>query len=85
MTIHNEMEDKKVRSVRIKMIAAVITALLVTGIMLFLVWERTANPKALWPNAIWLLLLFVVVGGVRGLKRKANKTPKNTHNSNKWP
>ncbi|HVC37152.1 MAG TPA: hypothetical protein VNF46_02000, partial [Gammaproteobacteria bacterium] len=61
MTIQNNMEDKKIRTVSTKLIAAVITALLVAGVMLFLVWERTANPKALWPNTIWLLLLLFAV------------------------
>ncbi|HVC28016.1 MAG TPA: hypothetical protein VNF48_00540 [Gammaproteobacteria bacterium] len=85
MTIQNDIKDKKIRTVRFKLILAVVTALLVTVVMLFLAWDRTANPQSLWPKVIWLLLiLFAVVGGIRGLKRKADKSSKNTNNNNKW-
>ena len=85
MTIQNDINDKKSRNARFKLMAAVATALLVTGMMLLLLWERTANPQSIWPKVIWfLLILFAVVGGIIGLKRKSDKSSENTHDNNKW-
>ena len=54
-----ELEKRK-RMHRAKIIVFV-SVILVVGSLLFITWERAANPNAAWPKIVWALVIVAVL------------------------